>query len=138
RERRGRGRTRLGHEPGPVDGPAVEPRRRPGLEPAEREAVPRQGFRQAERRRLADPPGWRLLLADMDQPAQEGAGGQHHGAAADVFARAEHDPGEAAVGPDDQVLNRALADLETRLLSQQLLDRAGIEFSIRLGPRPAD
>ena len=40
-----------------------------------------------ERRRLADPAGRRLLLADMDQAAQEGAGGQHHRAGARARGR---------------------------------------------------
>ena len=70
---------------GPVDGAAVEPRRRAGLEPAEREARARSSVaRQPDRRRLADPAGRDLLLADMDQAAQEGAGGQHHGAGAEA------------------------------------------------------
>ena len=56
---------------------AVEPRRRAGLQPAERKAEPLQRARQAERRRLADPAGRNLPFADMDQPAQERAGGQH-------------------------------------------------------------
>ena len=36
-------------------------------------------------RRLADAAGWSLLLADVDQAAQEGAGGQNHGPTA-IFA----------------------------------------------------
>ena len=36
--------------------------------------------RQAKGRGLADAAGRDLGLADMDQPAQEGAGGEHHGA----------------------------------------------------------
>ena len=66
---------------GPVDRRAVEPRRRAGLQPAEREAEPLERARKPDGGRLADPAGRRLLLADMDQAAQERAGGQHHGAA---------------------------------------------------------
>ncbi len=49
-EREGRRRVvaRLRVEGGAVDGPAVEPRRRAGLEPPEREAAAREGLRQAE------------------------------------------------------------------------------------------
>jgi hypothetical protein len=36
--------ARLAVEAGPVDGPAVQPRRRPGLEPAQRESQAHQGF----------------------------------------------------------------------------------------------
>ena len=57
---------------------AIEPRRRAGLQPPERKADAFQRPGQAERRRLADPAGRRLPLADMDEAAQEGAGGQHH------------------------------------------------------------
>ena len=41
--------------------------------------------------RLADPAGRGLLLADMDQAAQERAGGQDHGAGARIRGRR---PGE--------------------------------------------
>ena len=97
RERLRRLVARLHLERGPVDGAAVEPRRRAGLEPAERKAEPLQRARKPERRRLADPAGRRLLLADMDQPAQERAGGQHHGAAASSRPSASAHAGDAAV-----------------------------------------
>ena len=44
----------------PVDGAAVEPRRRAGLQPAERKADALKGRGQAQRRRLADPAGRNL------------------------------------------------------------------------------
>ena len=62
-----------GSSPGWISSPAqsivraVEPRRRAGLEPPEREAGARQGLRQPARRRLADPAGRDLLLADMNE-----------------------------------------------------------------------
>ena len=73
-ERNRRVVARLHLQAGPVDRAAVEPRRRPGLETTEREAEPAQGGREAERGRLADAAGGDLLLADMDETAQEGAG----------------------------------------------------------------
>src|SRR5206468_6361323 len=44
----------LNLEPSPVDRPAVEPRRRPGLQPSEGEAVAGERLRQAKRRLVAD------------------------------------------------------------------------------------
>ena len=63
---------------GPVDGRAVEPRRRAGLQPPEGEAGALEGSREPDRRRLADPARRPILLAEMDQPAQEGPGGDDH------------------------------------------------------------
>ena len=70
----------------PVDGAAVEARRGAGLQPSERKADALQGPRQADGGRLADPAGRGLLLADMDQAAQERAGGQDHGAGPEFAA----------------------------------------------------
>ena len=58
---------------------AVEPRRRAGLEPPEREPGALKRARKAHRRRLADPAGRPVLLAEMDQAAQERAGGEDDG-----------------------------------------------------------
>ena len=87
RERLRRIVARLHLEARPVDGAAIEPRRRAGLQPAERKADAFKRLRQPERRRLADPAGRDLLLADMDQAAQERAGGQHHRAGAESRGR---------------------------------------------------
>ena len=46
----------------------------------EAQAEGQQASREAVGRRLAVAAGRGLLLAPMDQPAQEGAGGEHHGA----------------------------------------------------------
>ncbi len=97
RERLGRLVARLHLDGSPVDRGAVEPRRRAGLEPAEREAEALQRERKADRRRLADPAGRGLALADMDQAAQEGAGGQHRGAAGEFAAVGEAHAGHRAV-----------------------------------------
>ena len=59
---------------------AVEPRRRSGLEPPELQAARRSSVARQPERRPARRPGRPAIfsLADMDQPAQESAGGQHH------------------------------------------------------------
>ena len=76
---------------------------RPSAKPS-RSSVPRK----PKRRRLADPAGRDLPLADMDQAAQERAGGQHHRAGAQArghrpAARRDHAP----VG-DQQIVGLAL------------------------------
>src|SRR3981189_3191332 len=68
--RRGGAVAGVDREPRPVDRLAVEPRRRAGLQPAEREAAMPQRMRQAERGRLADSSGRDLLFADMDEAAE--------------------------------------------------------------------
>ena len=73
-------------EPGPVDRAAVEAGRGSRLEPAHAKAKPVESRREPEGRGLADASGRDLALADMDQPAQEGAGGQHDGAGGEVGA----------------------------------------------------
>ena len=118
RERLGRLVAGLHLEPRPVDRAAVEPRRRAGLEPAERKAEPLQRQRQPDRRRLADPAGRRLPLADMDQAAQERAGGQHHGAAGELAAVGQADAGHAALA-DQQIVDLGLDHREIRGLADR-------------------
>ena len=64
---------------GPVDGPAVEAGRRAGLQAPEGEAEPLERLSTGRAPALADPAGRDLDLADMDQAAQEGAGGEDDG-----------------------------------------------------------
>src|SRR4051812_30191668 len=59
----------------PIDGAAVEPRRRSGLEPSEDKAQAFQSKRQAGGRRLAHTPGRDLMFPNMDETPQERAGG---------------------------------------------------------------
>src|SRR5262249_60398277 len=71
--------ARLDLKAGPIDRPAVETRRRPGLEPSQGKARPVQGLRQADRWRLAETTGRNALATAMDDAPQEGPRGQHHG-----------------------------------------------------------
>ena len=106
----------------PIDGPAVQPRRRPGLEPPQGKAQAVQGRRQPQGRRLADAPRRRRLGADMDQAAEEGAGGQHRGAAGQDLAGRQANPGQPvamAVWLDDQILDRPGPDLQPRLFASR-------------------
>ena len=137
RERLRRVVARLDLEAGVIDGPAVQARRRPGLQPAQAEADLLEPARQAERGRLADAPGRHGLLADVDHAAQEGAGGEHHGPGLDRPAvGVDHAPAAAAL-VDQKILHRRGPDLEARLVAQQRLHGAAVELAVGLGAGPA-
>ena len=121
---------------GPVDGAAIEPRRRAGLQPAERKADALERARQAERRRLADAAGRRLLLADMDQAAQERAGGQHHRAGREFAAVREPDAGDAPVR-QIELVRLAFDHREIGGLADRALHGRGVELAVGLGARAA-
>ena len=75
----------------------------------------RQGPRQAERRRLADPAGRDLLLADMDEAAEKGAGGQHHPARRAICRPSPSTtPAHPPVRVEQQILGGALDDRRAR------------------------
>jgi hypothetical protein len=91
RERDRRIVSGLHFERGPVDGGAIQPRRRACLQAAHVQAQAFQGQRQAHGRRLADPACGDLAFTKVDQPPQERARGQDHGAAAQFAAvRRDH------------------------------------------------
>src|SRR6202453_3619588 len=79
----------------PVDGCAVEPRRRSRLEAREREPRAIETLRERDRGRIAEAPGRRPLVAEMDDASEKGAGGEHDCAAGDRSAVAEVDAGYA-------------------------------------------
>ena len=83
-------------EPVPVDGRAVEPGRGAGLEPAERESGRVEAPRQRNRGRIAEAPGGRALLAEMDDAAEERAGGEDDRRAGDRAPVGELDSGDGA------------------------------------------
>ena len=141
----GEGRRRivavLDLEPAPVDGAAVEARRRPRLEPAERERSG-QAVREADGGRLPDPARRPRLLADMDAAAQERAGGQDHRARRQLGAVVEADAGDPADPADpapreEEVLDRALAHGEARGGADLRLHGRPVEGAVGLGPRAA-
>ena len=67
-------------------------------------------LRQADRRLFADPARRNLDLADMDQAAQERAGGDDHGAGRQSPAVAEHARPATRPSAIDQVVDLALDD----------------------------
>ena len=128
--------ARLHLERRPIDGAAIEPRRRAGLQTAEREAGIFQRARKTERRRFADAAGRNLLFADMDEAAQKGAGGENHRAAGNLAPVGEFDAADAAVR-DDQVVGLGLDHLEIRRFANRRLHRRRIELAVGLRARAA-
>ena len=108
--------ARLDFEPGPVDGPAVQARRRSRLEPPQRKPELAQGARQPVGGRIADPSGRNLLLADMDHAAEERPGRQHDGRGRQHRTVAGDDTGRTA-----------------GIVQFDILDRSGPDFEIFLG-----
>ena len=96
-ERLGLGVAALALQLGPIDGSAIESRRRSGLEAPEAEAELLQPFAQPDRRVFAHAPGRKGLRADMDHAAQKGPGGQDQRAAGDLLTRGGRDPFDAAI-----------------------------------------
>ncbi|MEY9611533.1 hypothetical protein ABIF21_004407 [Bradyrhizobium elkanii] len=122
---------------GPVDRSAVEARRRSGLEPAERKPCPFEGSRQAHGRRLADPARRPILLPEMDQTAQKGAGRDDNRTRRQPATIAQANAGHATIG-DDQFIRLAFDDAEVRGLGDRRLHRRGVELAVSLGPGATD
>ena len=136
---RGQGRERLRRvvaglhlHRAPVDGGAVEARRRAGLEPPQREAERLERRRQPERRRLPGPAGRPVPLAEMDQPAQEGAGGDDHRPCPQLTPVRQPDPGEPAVGLL-QGIGLTLDHRQIRGRADRRLHRGRIKLAVGLG-----
>ena len=68
----------------------------------------------------------------MDQAVQEGAGGEHHGAGADLAAIGGDDAGCAAV-LDDEVLDRGFDHVEVRRGADRCLHGLPVELAVGLG-----
>ena len=116
---------------------AVEPRRRAGLQPPQRKAGALERGRQADRRRLADPARWPVLLAEMDQAAQEGAGGDDDGAGRKLAAVGQANAGDAAIRERPARPPRLRSTSRLAVAAIARLHRRGIELAIGLGARPA-
>ncbi len=121
----------------PVDGRAIEPRRRAGLQSSERKADPFERGRKPHCRRLPDPSGRPVLLAEMDQASQEGPGGDDHGAGGQLTAIAQTNSGDPAIR-DDQLIRLAFDHAEIGGLPDRGLHGGGVKLAVRLGARSAD
>src|SRR5208283_2619265 len=99
--------------------------RRAGLEPLESEAQPSQGAADAVSGAFAHSPAGHLRLADVDQPAHEGAGAEDDGACVIERAVGHADTGDAKAGPfalRDQVVDGLLPQAEARLFFAKAFD----------------
>src|SRR5262249_36976279 len=81
--------------PGEVDGAAVEPARRAGLEAGELEATRCEAVGERFGRRIAGAAAARLRFAHVHQGFKKRAGGQHHGTGAVERVAALQDAGGA-------------------------------------------
>src|SRR5262249_56984262 len=106
--------------------------RRAGLGAAKHKAGAFERLRKPYRGRLADPAGRPILLAEMDQAAQKGAGCDHDSPSRKLPAVGQANAGYAAVG-DDQLVRLAFDDAETRGLADRRLHRGGLKLPIGLG-----
>ena len=72
-----------------------------------------------------------VLQADVDEPAEEGAGGQNHRLGMEPDARLRDHPGDA-IAFKDEVIDRLLENLQIRLVLQLGSDRRAIEHAVGL------
>ena len=120
-----------------VDGAAVQARRRARLQAAAREAQALEGVGQADRRAVAGAAGRYPHLADVNEAAQERAGGKHHGAGFQGFAVCRDHGLDPAVGAEDEILDRRGTHFEARLFADQGLHGQSVQLAVGLGARAA-
>src|SRR6476620_3583486 len=120
----------------PIDGTAVEPRRRPGLQPSEHKAQAFQSQRQAGGRRFSHTPGRDLMFSNMDETPQKGAGGQHHRPYPELSSIGEPEPRNALM-TDDEIIGLGLDHGEPWGVGNGPLDGCGVKPTVGLGARPA-
>src|SRR5262249_33389173 len=136
RERLGRLAARWHLETRPVDRAPVEPRRRSGLQTAQRESEPLERAREPDSRRLADATRGRLLLADVDDATKERAGRQHDRTGAEPSA-VRHPHRFDTTMRKDEIVRLALQHLEPLGLADSLLHGRRVELTVGLGARAA-
>ncbi len=137
REGPGRVVAVLHFEPVPANGAAVEAGRGAGLEPAHVKAERIQPGRESKGRGLVDAPRRDLALADMDEAAQERAGGEDDGAGREAPSIAGDDAGHGA-GLDNEVLDRGLDHLKARGRRDRGLHRLAVKLAVGLGAGALD
>ena len=130
--------ARLRFQAHPVDSLAVEPGRRPGLQPPERKTQSFEGHRQPKRRCLPNPARRRLYVADMDEPTQKSAGRQHNGACGQAPSIRERHAGHPPVVLQYDIVRFAFENREALDFADCSLHRRRIQFAIGLGTWSAD
>ena len=87
--------ARLDFEPREVDAVLFEPRRRSGLQASEAKTDGLQGTGELHGSFFARTAGTKLLLPQMAEAVQEGAGGQNHAGRVDPIAGSGFDAGDS-------------------------------------------
>jgi hypothetical protein len=118
-----------------VDRPPVEPRRRPRLQPLQREPEPPQVLRQRQRRRLADPPPGRPLRPRMQHPAEEGPRRQHHRRPRDLRAVLQAHPAHTTCPFEQQARDQPADHPHPRIGQQRRLCVRPVAGLVDLHPR---
>jgi hypothetical protein len=122
---------------GEVDGAAVEPSWRAGLQPAEGEPQRFKAGGEAQDRLFAQATGGSGFLATMDQTTEEGPGGQHHRTRSEAASVEQRDASDMAV-MHLEVVDFALDDLEVGLRRDRCLHGFAIELAVGLGAGSAN
>ena len=120
-----------------VDRATVDARRGAGLQAALRQLQLLQAGSERDRRRIAGAAGGVVVQADVDQPVQEGARGEHHSPRAEADADLR-DRADDALALDDQVVDRLLEEPKVGLVLQAGADRLAVENAIGLRAGRAD
>ncbi|MNU68563.1 hypothetical protein D3C71_579320 [compost metagenome] len=115
----------------PSDGAAVQASGRAGLQTPHHQARAIEVSGQTDRRRLAEATGGDALLAAMDDPVEEGARRQDHGAGAKLSPLARRHADDA-VAVQDQGLGRAGHQGQVRRLGQFGLHGLAIKAAVDL------
>ncbi|MNL13510.1 hypothetical protein D3C87_1344190 [compost metagenome] len=120
----------------PSDGAAVQASGRAGLQTPHHQARAIEVSGQTDRRRLAEATGGDALLAAMDDPVEEGARRQDHGAGAKLSPLARRHADDA-VAVQDQGLGGARHQGQVRRLGQLGLHGLAVQPTVNLAARAA-
>jgi alkyl hydroperoxide reductase subunit AhpC len=119
-----------------VDGLAVEPWRRAGLQPPDRQLQLAQARRQRNRGRIAHATAGVVRQADVNQPVEESAGGQDDGARSKAHPELGHHAGDA-IAVEHQVVTGLREERQIRLVLEAAANRLPIQHAICLRTRRA-
>jgi hypothetical protein len=119
-----------------IDGLAVQPRRRAGLETADRQLQFAQTCGQRDRRRITHAAAAMLGQTHVNQAVEEGAGSQDHRTRSKAHAQLGHDTGDM-VAIEHQVVTCLREDHQIGLVLEATADRLPVQHAICLRARRA-
>ncbi len=106
-----------------IEAAAVDARRRAGLQTIDAQRQFAQALCERVGRRIAGTAAFVIRQADMNESAEEGAGGQHHAGRCKTQTHLRHHTGDA-LAFDNQIADRLLEDAQIRLVLQRGAHRA--------------